>query len=60
MVFQRNDYITPEILETEAEIRDAYEEIGGKIESKSGGEKVEYTSGISEMDAIAGMGDPRS
>ena len=60
MILQRDDYITPKILETEAEIRDANEEIGRKIESKSEGEGVEYTSGISEMDAIAGIGDPRA
>jgi len=56
LVFQRNDYITPKILETEAEIRDANEEIGREIESKSECERVECTSGISEMDAIAGAG----
>jgi hypothetical protein len=60
LVFQRNDYITPKILETEAEIRDPYEEIGGGIKSKSEGEEVECTSGISEMDAIAETGDSRT
>ena len=37
-----------------AEIRDANEEIGGKLESKDADEKGKRTSGISEMDAIAG------
>ena len=50
--FQRDDYITPKILETEAKIRDVNEETGREIESKSKGERVESTSEISEMDVI--------
>ena len=54
--FQRNDYIAPKILETGAEIRDANKKIGGEMESKSAGEREKCSSGISEMDAIAGAG----
>jgi len=39
-----------------AEIRDANEEIVEKVGSKDADEKGKRTSGISEMDAIAGMG----
>ena len=42
------------------EIRDAYEEIGGEIESKSRGERIGCTSEISEMDAIAGADGSRT
>jgi hypothetical protein len=57
LVFQRNDYITPKILETKAEIRDVNEEIGGEMESKGADKRGKCTSVISEMDAIAGAGD---
>ena len=41
-------------------MRDATEEIGKGVEGKSTYWKGKHTSGISEVDAIAGTGDPRA